>query len=79
MFGVAATTLADLVSADRLKEGALYPQISELRQISRAIAIAVAREALASGASPLEPDHDMEAAVDAAMWMPAYQDLSYQP
>jgi malic enzyme len=79
MFGVAATTLAGLVSADRLRQGALYPQIADLRRISRAIAIAVAQEARESGASPLEPDRDIEAAVDEAMWEPSYQDLSYQP
>jgi malic enzyme len=76
MFGVAATTLAELVSADRLAQGALYPQIADLREISRAIAIAVAREARDSGASALAPDADIEAAVDAARWVPGYRELT---
>ncbi|MGD0373512.1 MAG: NAD-dependent malic enzyme [Streptosporangiaceae bacterium] len=72
MFLIAATTLAGLVSADRLRQGALYPQIANLRPISRAIAIAVAREARDSGVSALAPDDDIEAVVDAAMWTPSY-------
>ena len=77
MFLVAATTLAGLVSADRLAQGALYPQIADLRKISRAIAIEVAREVRDSGTSALTPDDDLEAIVDAAMWTPGYQELTY--
>src|SRR3990170_2080313 len=66
----AARTLAGEVSAGRLQDGALYPPISDLRSVSRAITLAVAREAIRSGlASPVE---DLEAEVDAAMWWPAY-------
>ena len=79
MFLVAATTLAGLVSADRLAQGALYPQIADLRKISRAIAIEVAREVRDSGTSALMPDDDLEAVVDAAMWTPGYQELTHQP
>ncbi len=78
MFLIAATTLAGLVSADRLAHGALYPQIADLRQISRAIAIAVAHEVRESGTSALTPDDDLEAVVDAAMWTPGYQELTHQ-
>ena len=66
----AARTLAGEVSAVRLEAGALYPPISDLRSVSRAITLAVAREAIRSGlASPVE---ELEAEVDAAMWWPAY-------
>ncbi len=75
MFLVAATTLAGLVSADRLEHGALYPQIAELRQISQAIAVAVAREAHDSGKTALPPGADIETAVSAAMWAPGYPEL----
>jgi malate dehydrogenase (oxaloacetate-decarboxylating) len=73
MFLTAATTLSGLVSAERLANGALYPQIADLRQISKAIAIAVAREACDSGLARLPAGEDIEAAVSAAMWAPAYQ------
>jgi malate dehydrogenase (oxaloacetate-decarboxylating) len=72
MFVVAATTLADKVSAERLDQGALYPPVSALRAISRAIAVAVAREARDSGVARIMPDEQIELAVDAAMWTPAY-------
>jgi malic enzyme len=73
MFVVAAATLAGLISAERLARGALYPPISDLRSISRAIAVAVAREACESGVGSVPPSApSIEAAVDAAMWTPAY-------
>jgi len=77
MFLVAATTLAGLVSADRLEQGGLYPQIGDLREISRTVAVAVAREARDSGVSQLAPGADVEAAVDAARWVPSYRELSH--
>ncbi len=73
MFLVAATTLAGLTSAGRLAEGALYPRLADLRPISRSIAIAVAREAYASGVAAA-PGDDVESAVDAAIWEPRYPD-----
>jgi malic enzyme len=71
MLLVAATTLAGLVSADRLASGAIYPSLSPLRSTSRAIAIAVAREAREAGVADCAGD--IESAVDAAMWTPSYQ------
>jgi malic enzyme len=70
MFLVAATTLAKLTSPERLADGALYPRLADLRPISKAIAIAVAREAHDSGLA--DADQDIEASVDAAMWQPDY-------
>jgi malic enzyme len=70
MILAAARTLADAVSPDRLAAGALYPPTSELRDVSRAVALAVGREAIRSG---LAPDNaSLEADIDAAMWWPAY-------
>jgi malic enzyme len=71
MFLIAATTLAAMTSAERLAHGALYPSLADLRPISRAIAIAVAREARESGVAGAT-DQDIEAAVDAATWRPDY-------
>jgi malic enzyme len=75
MFTVAAEVLADCVSEKDLAEGALYPHLSQLRPITRAIAVAVAREAVASGASSQDPYRDWEALVDHAMWKPEYPRL----
>jgi malic enzyme len=72
MFLVAARTLAANVSAQRIEDGALYPPLSGLRPISRAIAVAVAREARDSGLARIMSDEQIEMAVDAAMWTPDY-------
>jgi len=75
MFRVAATTLAGLVSADRVADGALYPPVADLRQVSQSIAIAVATQAKHDGVARLAPDDDIDEAVAAAMWFPRYPDL----
>ena len=72
MLLVAAHTLVDQVAPERLSIGALYPAAHDLRRVSREIAVAVAREAVTSGVAGIAPDTDIEAAVDAAMWWPAY-------
>ncbi len=75
MFLAAATTLAGLVPAERLAAGALYPPLGDLRVVSRAIAIAVVRQARADGVARMQAGQDVEAAVDAAMWSPHYQEF----
>jgi malate dehydrogenase (oxaloacetate-decarboxylating) len=72
MFLVAARTLAGMVSEERLAEGALYPRLGSLRDVSRAIAVAVAKEARDAGVGMEFGDDDIDAAVTAAMWVPRY-------
>jgi malic enzyme len=79
MFLVAATTLADMVPAERLEQGAIYPRLTDLRSISRAIAIAVAREGRDAGVAPMATDAELEAAVDACIWAPEYDRLKPAP
>lgn len=76
MFLAAATTLADLVPDERLAAGALYPRLAGLRGVSRAIAVAVARQARADGAAQMPAGQDIAAAVDAAMWSPRYREFA---
>jgi malic enzyme len=64
MFLLAAHELAAFVTDERLVTGALYPPVTALREVSRSIAIAVAREAGIVD--------DPESVVDAAMWWPEY-------
>ena len=71
MILAAARTLAAAVTDDRLASGALFPPIAALREVSRAVAIAVAREAVTSGMAPAAP-HALEADIDTAMWWPQY-------
>ena len=72
MFLVAARALAEQVSQERLDVGALYPPVQSLADISRAVAVAVATEAVASGVAGVRPGTDLAATVDEAMWWPAY-------
>jgi malate dehydrogenase (oxaloacetate-decarboxylating) len=68
----AARVLAGEVTDERLATGALYPPVGSLGPISRAIAIAVAREAINAGVARIAVDSDVPAIVDAATWQPAY-------
>ncbi len=77
LFLVAARTLAAHVSDDRLATGSLYPSVGDLRKVSRAIAIEVARYAREAGSGRGYRDDQLEAAVDAAIWYPEY--VSYRP
>ena len=73
MFLVAARALAACVDDDRLTQGALYPPQSDLRHVSRLIAIAVAREARDRGLGRTDSDEEIERAVDVAIWEPVYE------
>ena len=72
MFLGAAETLAACVGDDRLAVGALYPSQSELRRVSRAIAVRVVKEARDMGIGRSFTDEEIEPAVDAAIWEPIY-------
>jgi malate dehydrogenase (oxaloacetate-decarboxylating) len=71
MILAAARTLASAVTTERLAVGALYPPVGALREVSRAVAVAVAREAITSGLGHTSLEA-IGADVDAAMWWPAY-------
>ncbi len=77
MFLLAARTLAAHVTDARLETGAIYPQVADLRAVTRAIAVAVASEAVSAGVAGVAADADIEDLVDAAMWWPAY--VPYTP
>jgi malate dehydrogenase (oxaloacetate-decarboxylating) len=72
MFLVAARALAAQVSDERIAEGGLYPAVRTLADISRSVALAVGREAMASGVAGIDPGINLAAAIDEAMWHPAY-------
>ncbi len=76
VFLVAARALAGLVGEDRLRWGALFPRVSDLRSVSRAIAVDVALSVAADRGE--RPDRgELEEAVDRAMWYPDY--ARYRP
>ena len=71
-FLVAARRLADMASPAALAEGALFPPIADLRSVAREIAIAVVAHLGELGVGRRFPPAAIPAAVDAAMWRPAY-------
>jgi len=79
MFLSAARTLAEFVSEERLASGAIYPDQSELRSISRRIACNLIREARDRGLGRLIADDEIEQTVDQAMWHPEYKEMYYKP
>lgn len=78
MFLVAATTLASLVPTERIEQGAIYPRLTELRSISRKIAIAVARKAVDDKVAPMATNDEIDAAIDACIWSPEYDAFDSQ-
>ncbi len=75
MFLAASKALAALVDNECLSVGQIYPPISRMREVSLAVAMAVAQEAISSGlAAPIE---DLEGEIAAAMWYPEY--VAYRP
>jgi malic enzyme len=72
MFLAASRAVARSVSAERLQQGALFPPVSELRTVSRAVALAVVREARDAGLGRGLRDEQIEPSVDALMWFPDY-------
>ncbi len=72
VFIVAARTLSECVSQERLESGALFPPQSELREVSRRIACAIVKYASDNHLGRHMADYDIEPAVRSAMWYPEY-------
>jgi malic enzyme len=79
IFMTAARTLAASITPDRLEAGALYPDPSRMREVSRRIAIAVVREAKTERVGRSLHDEDIEKAVDEFMWYPDYPQYTAGP
>ena len=71
MVSAAANALAEQVTDSELGQGLLFPAVSRLREVSRAVAIAVAETAQSEGVAR-SLDEEIETVVDAAMWSPDY-------
>jgi malate dehydrogenase (oxaloacetate-decarboxylating) len=71
MFMAAAHALADRADA-RATGDSILPPLVDVREVGRAIAIAVATAAVADGVAPPADDQQLTAAVDATMWFPDY-------
>ncbi len=71
MIMTAAKTLATLSPVEKDRQGSLLPPLAQSRQLSRVIASAVARQAIAEGLSDLR-EQDVDAVVGENIWEPRY-------
>ncbi len=72
MFLVAARTLAGLVGADDLAAGTLYPPLHDIRNVSLAIAVAVAETAWRQGLAQEERPADIGGMIATLRYEPGY-------
>ncbi len=72
IFLVAARALAEAITEEQLSKGALYPNASELRRVSRHIAVEVVKKIRDLGMGRAFRNDQIESAVDAMMWYPDY-------
>ncbi len=72
MFLVAARSLAELVTEEDLAAGALYPNLTHIRDVSLQIGVAVAEEAWASGLATTARPDDVREAIAQGMYNPYY-------
>ena len=79
IFLVAARTLADSVSDERLEQGALYPDQSQLRSASARIAAAIVRYASARRLGRHVAEEDVDRLVADATWFPDYVPVRSTP
>jgi len=75
MFTAAARDLAEQVSEADLEAGKLYPPLSDMRKITRSIAISVAKLAFDEGLAQADPNTPVEDLVDELVWEPQYPEL----
>ena len=74
MFLLAARTLASLVTDEDLAKGRVYPALTRIREVSLAIAAAVATRAYEAGLARTARPDDVVAHVRACMFEPEYRD-----
>ena len=72
MFTAAAHAIAEMLDDEEIARSKLSPRLSELRAISRAVASAVAKNAIAAGVAEPMDDATLEARIDALVWEPEY-------
>lgn len=73
MFSVAAKTLAAQVSEEDLEQGSLFPPLPRIREVSAAIAVAVAEMAYQRGLATLPQPDDLLAFIKSQMYEPEYK------
>jgi malic enzyme len=76
MFAVAARAVAACVPPERRAQGVILPTVGEIRRVSRAVALAVALEAVHSGEASEATPEELAERLDRATWWPDYMELA---
>ena len=79
MFVVAAQVLSDFSPALNELDGALYPSLEIVREISHKVALAVGLEAIRTGSTQMTSVAELERRVTDKMWQPHYGPLRRVP
>ena len=74
LFLTAANTLSSLVSDEELSNGQVYPSLSNIRSVSKKIAVSVAKKAMSDGLTNIPPPQNLENHLDSIIYNPEYQD-----
>jgi malic enzyme len=84
MFHEASKALAKSVSAIRLEQGYIYPDVADIRDVTTTVAAAVVLEAIESGLADrtlrdefYEKNIDLKEYVAKHMWKPDYVPIIY--
>jgi malate dehydrogenase (oxaloacetate-decarboxylating) len=72
MFAAAARVLSSFAPAIRDEQAALYPELEEVREISRSVALAVALEAHKAGLASVAGPDLLAQDIERKMWRVGY-------
>lgn len=72
LFLTAAYALADSITPDRLEQGAVYPDVTNLRAVSTKVAVNVVKKARDLQIGRQLRDDEVEALVEESIWHPEY-------
>lgn len=73
MFRVAARAVAELVTEANLKQGRLFPELSQIRDVSLEIGIAISRFAFDQGLAGIDEPDDLRDYIASRMYEPDYR------
>ena len=72
MFLEAAKTLANMVTEQDLSNGTMYPRLTEIRKVSHAIAVAVAKKAFQKGLAQIPEPENIDSFISEMIYQPGY-------
>jgi len=57
---------------ENLSFNCVFPFITQLREVSKAVALAVAEEAFKNGVAKRKPEKELQTEIEERMWTPQY-------